>query len=713
MIKIFKKLILTFLLFTFYFITGVHSADAAFRMPPNNLGLVGYWAMNDATGTKATDYSGNGNTGTLTNGPTWGAGKRSGAVVLDGNNDEVTVADNDTLDFGSGDFSISFWLKTNSSVRRTIIDKFDTGAGNVGYYVDIMADGTIRTAYQSGVSDYRVRDSAATVNSDTWQHVLITKTGATNSPDIYVNGVLSNGGVFSSGTTASSSNTKAFSIAKAKGADLASNLIGSLDEVRVYNRALSSTEVTNLYNSGVAKFKTATANGLVGHWKLDDASGTKATDSSGSGNTGTLTNFALSGAVSNWINGKRGGALDFDGTNDYIDAGTSATLKPADFTFSTWVKYDVLTNYMSIASTSADPAGYANGWVLEGRDSPYVLRLFVAGTAATNPTQIQTGVWYHVVSKYVTSTNTKTLYVNGVAGTPVSSGSTLSYVSDNPFSIGAQRTGPTSAYPNQTWYPFNGQIDESRLYNRALTDAEITTLYNSGAAKLNSSTAGRGGNLTSGLVGHWTFDGSKLTTTTATDSSGSANHATPTNSPTPAQGKLGQALSFNGTNNYVNAYSMTSLHGQSAVTYSAWIYRTGGTLYDGIVSKFDSSNSIDMILGGTLGGVDDIFMRVSPVSATNYGFSSSNVITPNTWHHVVMVFDGTQTGNENRLKLYVNNVQQSLTFSGTIPVSTPTVGANLSIGAYQTYYFPGSIDDVRVYNRALTAAEVLQLYNLR
>src|SRR3990167_10576247 len=61
--------------------------------------------------------------------------------------------------------------------------------------------------------------------------------------------------------------------------------------------------------------------GLVGYWSMDDCRSTKATDFSGSGNTGSLTNFALATSTSNWVTGnaaKRGCALNFDGVNDYV-----------------------------------------------------------------------------------------------------------------------------------------------------------------------------------------------------------------------------------------------------------------------------------------------------------------------------------------------------------------------------------------------------------
>ena len=104
-----------------------------------------------------------------------------------------------------------------------------------------------------------------------------------------------------------------------------------------------------------------------------------------------------------------------------------------------------------------------------------------------------------------------------------------------------------------------GQIDDVRIYNRALSAAEILNLYRAGSAKVNVSntaaTANGGGNLANGLVGGWwTFDGKNMINNVA-DSSGNGNNGdmigfTSTSSAV-VPGKLGQALKFNGVNQYV------------------------------------------------------------------------------------------------------------------------------------------------------------------
>jgi hypothetical protein len=97
-------------------------------------------------------------------------------------------------------------------------------------------------------------------------------------------------------------------------------------------------------------------------------------------------------------------------------------------------------------------------------------------------------------------------------------------------------------------------------------------------------------------------------------------------------------------------------------------------------------------------------------------FTSSQPLANAQWNHVVVVFDGTLTGNENRLKLYVNGSALSLTpddCTGTIPASTLTSSAAVAVGnsADNARAFKGLIDEVRIYSRSLSSTDVTELYN--
>lgn len=243
-----------------------------------------------------------------------------------------------------------------------------------------------------------------------------------------------------------------------------------------------------------------------------------------------------------------------------------------------------------------------------------------------------------------------------------------------------------------------------RIYNRALTRGEVAQLYHSGAANAGHSNA----IISNGLVGYWTFDGpvTDWRTNTTQDVSGNGNTGTLVSLSTTTDrvaGKIGQALSFNGNNSYVHVPSSSSISLGSALTVSAWInpidFNVVGGVSPRVVSKVDdSSNSYQLILSGAT-----IFVEVQKSGVTT-GLDTLSSITPGKWWHVVATWDGTN------YVIYLNGAAQSSISENDATFTTET---DMRIGARESTQhgnFHGTMDDVRIYNRALTAGEVKQLY---
>jgi Concanavalin A-like lectin/glucanases superfamily len=97
-----------------------------------------------------------------------------------------------------------------------------------------------------------------------------------------------------------------------------------------------------------------------------------------------------------------------------------------------------------------------------------------------------------------------------------------------------------------------------------------------------------------------------------------------------------------------------------------------------------------------------IYARIAG-SSDAYGYNTGSVLPADTWVHIAVVYDGTASTNADRLKIYANGTLLSLSFGGTIPATTPTVSANATLGVAtgSPHYWKGSIDEVRVWNRAL------------
>jgi hypothetical protein len=432
--------------------------------------------------------------------------------------------------------------------------------------------------------------------------------------------------------------------------------------------------------------------GLVGYWSFDDATSTRATDFSGNGNHGTLNGFTHPPtASSGWTNGKRSKALQFDGVDDYVTASIPAT---SEFTIALWVRASqAISGEVQLFTESTCGCGDELG--LSNVNGVFHAWGDSAGSLL-GTTEAQPNTWYHVVIS--NGASTRTLYVNGVAeGTDDSSGGTGAV----PVNIGQ--------YNSNRYFP--GTIDDVRFYNRALTAVEVAALGRSGAVRFtsNSKTLTQGSSLESGLVGLWTFDGadvrwSSATAGTAYDRSGNNNNGTITNMNQKtgvAGGVLGQAFSFDDVDDVVDMTS--NVIGANTVTVCAWGKQSSAGAFDAFVG-FEGGFifSLTTIFGGNRASVtnDGGSTNVSSASISNF---------LNTWHHYCAVRTSAATNNTN---IYVDG---TLSGSANQSAGTPTTGfGNGAIGNRDSggYAFNGLLDDVRIYNRALTTAEIQQLYRL-
>ncbi len=160
------------------------------------------------------------------------------------------------------------------------------------------------------------------------------------------------------------------------------------------------------------------------------------------------------------------------------------------------------------------------------------------------------------------------------------------------------------------------------------------------------------------------------------------------NKPQPVLGKLGQALKFDGSDDYIE---INNPGNNTAGSYSLWVKIASNNAEKGWI---DSTNADIFQWSGSL-----LVFRAPGGTQPNISIADW---VPGSWHHVAMTW-----GSGTNFYGYVDGVQVA---SGT---DSGTRTSNIYIGRVDgSYYFNGSIDDVRIYNRALTAAEVLQLYNL-
>ena len=224
-----------------------------------------------------------------------------------------------------------------------------------------------------------------------------------------------------------------------------------------------------------------------------------------------------------------------------------------------------------------------------------------------------------------------------------------------------------------------------------------------------------------GLVGWWTMDGkdtpwTSSTAATTLDKSGNGNTGTLTSmaqATSPVAGKIGQALSFDGTDDWVN--TTTDVGGLDAKTFAGWFkWNSLGSGWQLMVMDSDPDFDGDQYVGLITSSSDENYICM--FQAHNGGLSRFLTCTDfapslNIWYHVAGVIDKA----DNSLRLYINGALYSTYQNAAVGASTfynPSGGAGIGGKTSAGYYFNGNIDDVRIYNRALSATEVLQLYNL-
>ena len=470
--------------------------------------------------------------------------------------------------------------------------------------------------------------------------------------------------------------------------------------------------------------------GLVGHWTFDGGNtnwtsetvGT-VTDIGSGGNDGTFTNMNRLTAA---VRGVVGQGITTNGSNSYVEFNNPADFQFTNtdsFSYSLWVRPNTTPGSSTYLGVFGDNDGTNDGWgVFEVNYAGVCTHCFEAcyfsigeytcRYSADN--SANSGQWVHIV---VTNDGNNTLagrqmYVNGeiVSGSRCGASSPICEVvdsidyTDNNLQIG-QRDGTGGAY-------WSGTTDDVRVYNRAITQSEITRLYNIGRPTTVGATQSAG-SLSSGLVGHWTFDGkhtvwTSATEGTVTDSSSGGNDGTLTSmvqSTSPARGVIGQALNFDGTADYVSM--PLNLNSLSAVSVSAWVKSDVAdiTTSDGtIFSNFQLTDTLQ--LGIT--SAEKFFFNVYNTSAQQSSAQADSASNVTEWHHVIGVYDGAN------IYIYVDGVSADST-PGSLTPPTRNGGTTYRIGSggqSGTTYFDGDIDDVRVYSRVLTQAEITRLYNM-
>jgi uncharacterized protein (TIGR02145 family) len=219
---------------------------------------------------------------------------------------------------------------------------------------------------------------------------------------------------------------------------------------------------------------------------------------------------------------------------------------------------------------------------------------------------------------------------------------------------------------------------------------------------------------TNGLVGWWGFNGN------AQDGSGNGNHGT-VNGATLTTDRFGNqsgAYSFDGLDDYIGVATLTNLiHNVQFLTINCNLNSiSGGVIFGNWISNSSPSGPIGFFFGIT----SDNRISISTVGGLQiYSVDTFGFLRSNQWNNLILVYDGTQTENTNRIKIYINNINYPFNFSHTIPTNLGNQSNTTFFGARGANhaglsiagFYDGKLDDIGIWNRALTQQEITNLYN--
>ncbi|MDH4156456.1 MAG: hypothetical protein OEW00_04175 [candidate division Zixibacteria bacterium] len=405
--------------------------------------LVGYWPLDEGTGTVANDASGYGNTGALINGPVWADGHAGKALHFDGIDDYVSVPNSASLDIPAP-FTIMAWIYPEAwhADFLNIIDRWP----NYVLQTDASEMGRQRVNFEDHArGEHPLESGDGALSLGQWQHVAGVWDG--NELKLYRDGYeIASTEI---GPVAPRSWATTLKLGGHSGGY--QNFDGLIDEIKVFDGILTEAEI----------LREVEQSDLVGSWKFDESTGSVAHDSSGYGHDGILVNGPA------WVAGKVGNALEFDGIDDYVEISDNVILRPPALTLMAWIKPNQLPSsgtYGPIVKRTPEWQSDAN-WQMQIVGSGRVNFAYYNGGWRDSPLStdaVSVGEWIHLAITF--DSRVVRIYFNGALDPsfPYTMAVDLNTAYTSPIIIG-KGSGDV----------FEGTIDEVKLFRQALSAQEI------------------------------------------------------------------------------------------------------------------------------------------------------------------------------------------------------------------------------------------------
>ena len=697
-----------------------------------NSGLVAFYPLTDETSSTALDISGNYHNGTMTNGAYFTGSTGIGrCAFFDGSNDYCTTG-NAALSIDGSVGSISFWFKSNASQTGARLFEFGSSSStgrSIGVLITSSGDVTFR--YRQSSTNYDVTGPALSSLGSGW-NFAVAAWDASNNINLYINGTKYTG--TRSGSINVGNLDRGYIAERAltagSGLPLGNAFQGEMQNVRCWTVELSQAQVDLLYarpwsgtnygdlwpysppaaGSMTVDSSNSLVNGLLLWAPLTEGTGTTADCIVHAGHTGTQ-----SGGVS-WASTDIGTVASFDGSDDRFSFNSTTMPSAYPFAVSAWIQTSTTTgvDFRTVAAfgnTSSNTSFAILGVDKNTSRARWTIRagstaLAIGGSAVNDGKP-------HLLVGVSASASDHRIYVDGVLiATSTSSIGTNTY---NTFNVGALQRSSAIQF-------FDGNISNVRVYNRDLSATEVATLYHRpwegieygdtfhydppAPASMLPLTSD---SINTDQVGWWPLTETDDYASGAADISGGGNNGTQSGGVISEVSLLGGVASFDGSNDIIDASAYTI---GSAMTMAGWVRYTSTV---GSVSVLNICNDGG---GTTAQYTRNIAVTSSGNAACNVQSGTviaqavgSTVFDIGEWHLVVGTFN--KVGTSYDVEVFVDGVSEA-TASGTgselTPYTKTCVGGARRYNGAITAVEPCNIQNVRLWDRVLTADEIWSIY---
>jgi hypothetical protein len=647
--------------------------------------------------------------------------------MFDGSDDYITAGSDSALNIYNSGLTLETWVKTSytPTYSDVIMQRMENAMGASGYSFEINSNGTLSSYYYYYGSGPMLTSNQA-INDDRWHHIVATF-GSTDYA-IYIDGHMDVQGIGSYPTSGSSVDLS-FNIGRFSEAP-DGYFKGSIDLVRVYSRALNSSEILSNYQSGniEMRYRTSsdgstwsswsgsetavesfddeylydtTESGLVSYWPLDEGSVGTAYDVTGN-NNGTTSGVQIA-------DGKNGNSIGHQsGSSATVPDSTSLDIT-SNLTLEYWFRpsVDVLnmaaTYPIGVFKRDYQIGGYGSHFYNTNGKVNFQWCYSGGTTTLYSDTIIEGGNWYHYAATYDGST--ARLYINGVEEDSAAVTTAMASSAGYDLSLGSQT--------------FEGLIDEVKIYNTALSASAIREHWEEGSTNPNTlkttsslsniegdralEISSNGTSVDGSTVGYWKLDESSGTGAYLKDSSSNGNDGTPTGTTFVKDGKSGGARSFDGSGS-ISLGNPSSLQITGNQTIEMWLKPADFSARRNPYAKaYGGEGTITQELNGTL----NYYYGTAGGNTTPYqSFNTGVALTLNEWNYVALVRDLTGM----TLSWYVNG---QIIRTTVATYSSATASALTAyIGTGYTSSYSGEIDEVRISNTVRTSEEIAEAYRM-